>query len=385
MVKRFRKNGEEFRMREPRKRLKTGLDFFRIPIIFACLLIFALGLTGCTQETSVPEKGKPVESMTVEAKEVPVKLEYFGITGSQTIKKYSFKVPGKLSKLYIEQGQKVEKGKLLAELDKKDLQFALQAAEYTMNKASSAASDAQSFYAKAKILKESGAISQRDLDLALLDLEVKEASYNQAKVDYDYKRSMLNDAVLYADMDCFVAQLLNEEGEMVGAGYPVIIVRSDQQVVNVGLTQEDIQKVKKGTKAIIFTENGDNKQAGGEVTLLNQLPDQESRTYNVEIILTDVPDNYDFYLGSTCRVQLETGTVRGIRIPLTSIQNDGQDYVYIIKENRALRKNVKIIDTVDTLVRVEGLEEGEELIIAGMKNLTDGCLVVTSGEGVENS
>lgn len=372
-------------MREPRKRLKTGLDFFRIPIIFACLLIFALGLTGCTQETSVPEKGKPVESMTVEAKEVPVKLEYFGITGSQTIKKYSFKVPGKLSKLYIEQGQKVEKGKLLAELDKKDLQFALQAAEYTMNKASSAASDAQSFYAKAKILKESGAISQRDLDLALLDLEVKEASYNQAKVDYDYKRSMLNDAVLYADMDCFVAQLLNEEGEMVGAGYPVIIVRSDQQVVNVGLTQEDIQKVKKGTKAIIFTENGDNKQAGGEVTLLNQLPDQESRTYNVEIILTDVPDNYDFYLGSTCRVQLETGTVRGIRIPLTSIQNDGQDYVYIIKENRALRKNVKIIDTVDTLVRVEGLEEGEELIIAGMKNLTDGCLVVTSGEGVENS
>ncbi len=372
-------------MRESGIRLKNRLYLFRILVIFVLLIIFTTGLLGCTQETSAPEKGKPVESMIVEAKEYPVRLESFGITGSQTIKKYSFKVPGKLSKLYVEKGQKVEKGKLLAELEKKDLQFALQAAEYTMNKASSAAQDAQDFYEKVKVLQESGAVSQRDLDLALLDLEVKEASYNQAKVDYDYKLSILNDAALYADMDGFVVELLNEEGEIVGSGYPVIVVRSGRQVINVGLTQEDIQKVKKGIKAAILTESGDNKQAGGEVTLLDQLPDQESRTYNVEITLTEVPDSYDFYLGSTCRVQLEIGTAQGIRIPLTSIQNDGQDYVYTVKENRALRKNVKIIDTVDTLVRVEGLEEGEELVIAGMKNLTDGCLVVTSVEGVENS
>ncbi len=213
------------------------------------------------------------------------------------------------------------------------------------------------------------------MDLARLDMEVKEASYHQAEVDYNYKRSMLNDAGLYADMDGYIVDTLNKDGEVIAAGYPVIVARSSHQVINVGLTQDDVQKVKKGTTAVILAGDDENKQVKGQVTLIDELPDAESRTYNAEISITADSEEYDFYLGSTSRVLLETGKVKGVWIPLSAIQNDGQDYVYIVQENRALRKNLKIIDTTDVSVRVEGLEKGEELVTAGMKNLTDGCLI----------
>jgi RND family efflux transporter MFP subunit len=206
-------------------------------------------------------------------------------------------------------------------------------------------------------------------------MEVKEASYRQAEVDYRYKQSTLRDASLYADIDGYVLDNLYEEGEVVAAGYPVIVLRSNIQVINVGLTQDDIQKVQAGTKAVVLADRNLEKKATGEVTGIDQMPDMESRTYNVEITVTGVPDDYEFYLGSTCRVLLEIGKVKGTWIPLSSIQNDGQDFVYVVKDEHALRKNVKIIHTTDTRVRVEGLEPGEELVTAGMKNLSDGCLV----------
>lgn len=348
--------------------------------LISVLLIAGFGLSGCAKEVQVTEKSKPVRTTAVEEKEEAVSLEYFGITNSQDIKKYSLKVSGKVARIYVEKGQKIKKGQLLAELDKSDLQYALKAAEYTLKQAQSAAADANDLYEKVKVLQENGASSQRDLDLAKLDRDVKAASYNLAAVDVDYKSSMLRDASLYADMDGYVVELLFKEGEVAGAGYPIVAARSGQQVVNVGLNQEDIQKVKVGTKAVIIPEGNGKIEAAGEITLIDQAPDLESRTYNVQIKITNVPEDYDFYLGSACRVRLEAGTAKGIWISLASIQNDGQDYVYVVEENRALRKNVKILDTVNTSVRVEGISPGDRLVTAGMKNLKEGTLVAEGAD-----
>jgi len=118
------------------------------------------------------------------------------------------------------------------------------------------------------------------------------------------------------------------------------------------------------------------------VTLLDQIPDTESRTYNARISFAKAEESNTFSLGSTCRVLLEAGTAKGFWIPLTAIQNDGQDFVYVIKDRRALRKNISIRNTTATLVQVDGLEAGEEIVIAGMKNLADGSLVDKGAETV---
>lgn len=356
-------------------RTKVQLKLLFLSVLLSC----ALGLVGCSAETVTSEKPKPVRTMLVEEKEQPLRLEYFGITDSQETKKYSFKVAGKIAKIHITEGQKIESGQLLVELDKTDLQYALKAAEYTRAKAASAALNAQNFYERVKVLQENGAASLQELELAQLDWEVKEADYRQAQVDYEYKASMLKDANLFADISGYIIDILCREGEITAAGYPVVVVRSQEQVVNVGLSEEDVQKVKKGTKAVLLPVGEDKQELKGEVSLIEQIPDPESRTYNTEILITEAPAAHDFYLGSTCRVWLEVGTVRGIWIPLSAIQNDGEDYVYVVREHRAWRQNVQLIDVQDTQVRVAGLKNGDILVKSGMKNLLEGCLV-TEGE-----
>lgn len=343
------------------------------------VMVLIMIIAGCTPQEIPVEQGRPVKTMVVEETEEPVDLEYFGVVDSKDLKKYSFKVSGKLNRIYQQKGQKVEKGQLLAELDKTDLQFASKAAEYTRVKAESAYKDAADLYDKVQILHTNGASSQRDVDLAKLDRDVKQASLKQAQVDCEHKQSLLKDANLYADIDGYIVDHLNKEGEIIGAGYPVIIVRGSDQIVKLGLTQDDVSKIKIGTKATILGGKNKEKKVSGEVLRIDQVPDRESRTYTVEISIADQQQE-EFYLGATSVVLLHVGNAKGIWIPLSAIQNDGQDFVYLVRDNRALRQDVKILDATETLVRIEGLESGTEIVTAGMKNLSDGVLVLKGAE-----
>jgi multidrug efflux pump subunit AcrA (membrane-fusion protein) len=60
-------------------------------------------------------------------------------------------------------------------------------------------------------------------------------------------------------------------------------------------------------------------------------------------------------------------------LPINHIQNDGEDYVYIVtSENRVERKNLKLKEINNDLVRVEGLEEGNRVITIGNSFVKEG-------------
>ena len=75
------------------------------------------------------------------------------------------------------------------------------------------------------------------------------AQLNTAKANYDSKVNLVQDAFITADSDGYVVDVLCKEGEMQAAGYPVILFRSENQVVTVGLSDDDVKKVQVGTKA----------------------------------------------------------------------------------------------------------------------------------------
>jgi len=329
-------------------------------------------LSGCSEEIIIEEKAKPVRTMTVSEETHPLNLEYFGIVDSAEIKRYSFKSPGRVELIHVGKGDKITKGQVLAELERTDLNFALEAAEQTLVKAQTSYEDALDMYSKVEILYKEGFSSQRELDLARLDMDVKHASLAQTRVDLKYKQNMLKEASLRADIDGYVLEISVKEGEFTDAGYPVIVARSNKQLIKVGLTQEDLGKVKVGTLATILT---DGRETKGEVVQIDQFPDRESRTYNIEVIPIKKDAAYQFFLGSTCRVLLEIGEEKGVWIPLTTVLNDGQDYVYTVKEDRALRQYIKVNTSRGTLILVEGLSPNQELVTEGLNKLTDGSLI----------
>jgi len=396
-------------------------------LLVICLLILNLiVLSGCSEkaDTKADTKTYPVKTVELKDESYPVSLEYDGITGGSEVRKLSFKSSAKVSKIYISKGQHVKKGDQLVDLDKTDLNFAMEGAKSEMdavssqynkavngaqaediNKAQIAVKNAQDnynyckdLYDKNVSLFEMHAVTQQQVNDIKIKLDGSEselngaketlkqlqngtreedklavlAQLNAAKADYDSKVNLLQDASLTADVDGYVVDILCKEGEMQSAGYPVVLIRSENQVVTIGLSDNDVKKIQLGTKAQVKI---DDVTTDGEVMSIVQMADSKSGTYSAEIKLLTQIDNSKFYIGQSVKVYINEGEKNGIWIPIVSILNDGQDYVYVVEDGRAVKKNVTLGQTNENQVCVEGLKSGDNLVNEGLKNIKAGYQV----------
>lgn len=346
----------------PRRGAITGL-----------LMIVLVGIAcdGPKVRTAV-EKLRPVRTLALKTQVRPVQLDYIGTTQSKSVKKYSFKVPGRLQRVLVGKGDRIARNQRLAQLDTKDLGFAVAAAELTLQQAHDAYQDSERVFGRVKKLFEQQAAAETDYEKARLQRDVRRSSLEQAQVDHAHKKSLLNDATIVADVDGYVVEVLNRIGEMVAAGYPVIVVRNERQIVAVGVSQRDVKRILVGTPAVVQV---DSAEGTGQVANIAQVPDRRSRTYDVEIELTGRFADNEFYIGSIARVRFQVGTATGIWIPVQALLTDGIEYVFVIEEGRAVRRNVQLREIAGTEVRVEGLADGSLLIVEGMKNLKEGYRV----------
>jgi len=335
------------------------------------LVLFSAASCG-NREYEKTEKPHPVRVLEVVSEKRTVRLPYIGTLNSKDIKKYAFKMPGKIAAIHVEKGQRVSKGTLLAELDGTDVGFAVSDAEHTLRKAKEAYEEAEQFYQRIKVLHEKGSVTGDDHDKAKLNREVREADYRRAQVDLDYKRSLAADLKMYSEIEGFVIEILNKPGEIVGAGYPVVVVRNDRQVVQVGVSQKDIKQIRVGTPVTLQIDGIDGR---GRVSNIAQIPDIQSRTYPVEVEIVEKLSRSAFYLGSIVKVWFDTGEKEAIWIPVQAIQSDGQEYVYVVEDGFARRRAVTLGAIEGTLVETQGLSPGDRVVVEGMKSLHQGAPV----------
>ncbi|MGF7058134.1 efflux RND transporter periplasmic adaptor subunit [Brassicibacter mesophilus] len=397
-------------------------------LFYLTIILTLLCSNGCSDTSNKSaelENIKPVAVEKLNSETFPILLEYIGTLQSKQIKKYSFKSSGKIAKIPVANGQLVNKGDMLAELDSTELKLAAKASESQMNaakalydKAVKGASDEEidqaklnvkkakdaydfslSTYEKVQKLYDSGSISKQKLDESKLQLDNSEtnlklteeilsqatngsraedkqaayAQYQQAKASYEAQEKLVEDTQLKADVNGYVVNVLYEIGEMAPAGHPVVVIRTDGQIINVGLSQQDIKKIDIGTEVNITI---DDTKIKGLVSLINNVIDNKSRTYNVEIAIDDSYKSLNLPLGSIANVSFIMGSKNGVWVPISYISNDGQDYVYVVEDNRVVRKNIIIKNIYQDKVLVDGLKSGDLLITKGIKNVKEGYKVV---------
>lgn len=395
--------------------------------LLICSLFLSIAiLSGCGKSDSEKTNTKtyPVKTLEVKDESYPISLEYEGITGGSEVRKLSFKSSAKISKIYVSKGQHVKKGDKLIELDKSDLNIAMEASKSQMdtdsaqynksvngaqqediNKAEIAVKNSEEnynyykdLYDKNVKLYEAGAVAKQQVDSAKLQSDSYEsalnsakqtlqqlqngsreedkqallAQLNTAKANYDSKVNLVQDASMIANTDGYVVDVLCKEGEMQAAGNPVVLMRSENQVITVGLSDDDVKKVQVGTKTQVKI---DDTTTEGEIINIVQMADKQSGTYSAEVKLSNPIDNSKFYIGQRIKVYINVGEKNSIWIPISSILNDGEDYVYVVENGHAARKNVTLGNTSEDKVSVEGLKTGDKLVIEGMKNIKAGYQV----------
>lgn len=309
---------------------------------------------------------KPVKVLEVKEEISSLTLEYLGIVNARELKKVGFKMAGILGKVWVSEGQSIAEGDILAQLEAKDLELAAEAAMNSRDNAKTAYKFSRDNYEKMKKLLAAGAVSPQESDKARVEMENLSASFNNAEIAYQNKLNNLEDTALKADISGVVADILSEEGEIIPSGYPVAIIRGSELEVNIGISQNDLSKVRIGTPARIII-NGSELE--GKVASIGQLPDPLTKTYltTIEIQETTLP------IGMTVKLFLDIGEESGIYIPISVIKNDKQDYVYVIDDDMIAHKKVVELGKIkNTQVMVSGLDDGDRIVVEGSRKLYDG-------------
>ena len=177
---------------------------------------------------------------------------------------------------------------------------------------------------------------------------------------------------VYAPIDGLVSQVLVDEGNLASKEYPAIIVQSENDKITIGVTSIDYQKiVDYGTPSVVVVANDLDRQA--KFKSISMIPDASTRTYAVDI---ELDSSSELIVGDLAEVRLELSRVNGIWLPISYIQNDGEDYVYIVNsDNRVERRNLKLNELNNDFVRVVGLSDGDRIITVGNSFVSEGQLV----------
>lgn len=388
------------------------------------IILFMFLFSSCSNEVNVDniENSIPVEVKILSVEEADDTISYIGIVNSDAIKKYAFKTSGKLKSINVHVGQEINAGDVLIELDKTDLQFQvdaakmqtssalsqyekaltgaqvedLKAAELNTEKAQTGYDYAKITFENIKALYEEEAVSETnfkeaELNFNIASMELEQAKelfkkaesgsriedisslhsqYELAKTNYDAMMKLYNDATIVSDISGYTTDILYKVGEIVPEGYPAILVQSKNQIINIGVTSEDIEKLSIGMHAKI---NINGEPYVGEIINISQIPDAISRTFNIDIIINE--ENKKFYIGSICNVEIVTGTSKDIWLEIPHILNDGKYYVYVVENNIAVRKDITINKIKDDKASVTGLSDNDILITNGVKQIKNGYKV----------
>lgn len=327
------------------------------------LLISVILLTCfCNKKSGSQASGKPSSGFAHAGKASVVAVQTASVSYgpiaqkrvfSGTVKAaYSYvvaaKVSGRLSRLSKRIGAKIGVDEIIGKIDDTEYRQAVQeaSAQVAVSKASVKESEAQMVFAekemqRIKELVEKGVSSQAELDaietqyatqksrfdLALAQLDQREASLAQARTRLDYTS-------IRSAQAGYVAIRHTDGGALLSVNSPVLtIVGIDTVYVELSISERDYPYISKGQQALINVEALSGREFTGTVSSISPLFQTETRTAVVEISV--VNDSLLLKPGMFARIEIILAEKDSAQIvPLTSVVNrNGADAVFLASDS----------------------------------------------------
>ncbi|HEX3046193.1 MAG TPA: efflux RND transporter periplasmic adaptor subunit, partial [Bacillota bacterium] len=225
-------------------------------------------------------------------------------------------------------------------------------------------------YERFKVLLKEDIISDSQFETSRLAYEAAEAEFTAARRDY-------KNAVITAPISGLITIRPVTFGTMIAPGMVVAnIVDISKLKIRVNLAERDVFRLKAGDPAVITTDVYPTIKFKGQVKSISVKGD-EAHTFTVETLIT-YQKEHQLKSGMFGRVTFYQPTDAPVLIIprealIGSIKNA---QVYVIKNNIAhLRDIVVGQDSGTGLVVLQGLNEGEQVVISGQDNLEDNSQV----------
>jgi membrane fusion protein (multidrug efflux system) len=348
-----------------KKKILTGVI---VVVVIFLLALPKLDLFSNENSEPVPGGGQnqgilPVEAIVVKAEKLDNKLVVTGSVLPNESLEMKSEVSGKISGIYFKEGERVKKGKLLAELNDDELFAQLEKEKHNrkLNK--------DSEFRQRKLL-EKDAISQEEYDNALNRLNITNA-------DIKLLEAQIAKTKIFAPFDGTIGLRYVSEGAIINSNTTIATLYNlSPAKIDFSVPGRYSTQVEAGKK-IFFTIENNARIFEGEVFAVEPQIDPNTRTLKVRAIA----DNSEGLLlpGQFVRIELILGTTdHALLAPSEAVIPELQGHkVYLGSGGVAKEVKVEIgLRTERSVEIVSGLNENDTLITTGILQLRPGIPIV---------
>jgi len=334
-------------------------------VLTACLGLFFL-LGGCGAKNppaaqpaaTTEEEAIPVRTATVQQRNIALPVHASGILSSTAEQRLAFKIGGVIRKIYVDEGDIVRPGQLLATLDKTEI-------DAQVNQAQQGLAKAERDLGRVKGLYQDSSATLELLENATTGRDVAKETARIATFNQQY-------AEIRATRGGKIIKKLMNEGEITGPGTPVFVLfetGKDDWVIKINVSDRDWARLNLGMPARVTMDAYEGTAFNGKVTDLAPAADPQSGLYPVEIRIQ--PQGKRFAPGLFAQVDITPVQSRAYTlIPIEAIvEGDGKAaFVFALQsDGQSVRKMP---------VQIAFLEGNQVVIASGLENVTE---VVTTG------
>ncbi len=337
----------------------------RIKLLTPILILGIAFLSSCG---SKDEKGglteRYVKSTVVKACSGDSEAIYNGVVKERRQVTLSFKVGGPVNKLLVDEGDFVEKGQVIASIDKRDYSTQLQAAE------------AQHSQAKAEYERYLQLYERRMLPENTLD-KLK-AAFLMTKSKYEAALHAYDDTDLKAPFSGYVNNKLIENFETVSPGMPIVelLDLSDMEVV-INIPESQIATFSKDSKIKCDIRNANQHNLSARVKSISKKSGAD-RMFEVKIVLEgQVGKNVKPGMIAKVYTTQQMNADNGVLVPIESVFAEGNEkYIWYVESTSMEVKKIPVqIEKIcgEGLVKIKSeIHPGDVIVSAGVHSLVEG-------------
>ncbi|MGI0117882.1 efflux RND transporter periplasmic adaptor subunit [Zooshikella sp. RANM57] len=373
-------------------------QLFLIPLLM-------LSLSGCSEQGSAPAAGpgagpgamptSEVSVVTLKAETFPVTVELPGRTQAYQTSDVRPQVSGILQKRLFTEGQEVEAGQVLYQIDPASYQASYDNAKAELAQAKAAVQAAQPKAERYQRLVKQGAVSKQDKDEAVATLREAEAAVIAAEAKLQSAKINLEYAQIKAPISGRIGKSSATPGALVTADQTAALTTINQlDPINVDLSyasvdglklqhQLDSGKLKKQegkVKVKLTLEDGSGYSEEGSLEFIGNAVDETTGTVELRAIFNNPKYRLlpGMYVNATLYVGIDE---QALFIPQQAVSRNskGEATVWVVADDNTVSQRVITTSKAvkDKWLISAGLNAGERIIVEGTQKIRVGQTVKT--------
>jgi len=338
--------------------------------LFPVLLLPLLAACGATEAPPAP-KPLRVSVVTVGQEAAAPAIEAAGTAALRKEIPLGFTTPGQIARITVQEGDRVQRGQVLATLDTTSVGASLEAADAERDRAGAELNRLKQLYAQGWITKAR--------------LEAAEAAARSASANVSARRFSLQTARVVAPAGGIVLSRTAEPGQIIDAGMPVLTLGDATSgfVLRVLLADRDAVRVRAGIPAEVRFDALPGTVLTGPVIEVGGRSDRGTGAFTAEIALPADPRLRSGLVGRATILTPAAGASTRLVIPPTAIfaVRADEGFVYVVDAERKVRARQVALGPMSAAGAeiLSGLNRGEKIAVSGLDRLQDGAQIDPAG------